>query len=111
MPKSDLNGANQVKTRQISLVIPAFEEELQIERTVEVIETHLRPAGVPHQYVLVDDGSRDETWRVIEALAARRPDVCAVRLSRNFGKEAAICGLQAVHPEFGDASLPGSPSP
>ncbi len=106
MPQSDSDGVIPTKTIQISLVIPAFEEELQIERTVEVIDAHLRPAGVAHQYILVDDGSRDGTWRVIESLAARRTDVCAVRLSRNFGKEAAICaGLQALQPEFSDACI------
>ena len=54
-------------------------------------------AGLQAGVLSVDDGSRDDTWRVLQDLAASDPQVALLRLSRNFGKEAALtAGLDRV---------------
>ncbi|WP_372015578.1 glycosyltransferase family 2 protein [Pseudoxanthomonas sp. 10H] len=49
-----------------------------------------RLAGLRTRVLYVDDGSRDDTWQVLERIAAADPGVALLRLSRNFGKEAAL---------------------
>jgi dolichol-phosphate mannosyltransferase len=74
----------------LSVVLPAFNEEAMIERAVYVVGSVLVDAGVPHELIFVDDGSKDRTWSRIEAAASVTPTVRGVHFSRNFGKEAAI---------------------
>ena len=74
----------------LSVIIPSFNEEAMIRRTTLAIGTVLQKAGIAHEMIFVDDGSKDETWREIEAIAEIVPFVRGVRFSRNFGKEAAI---------------------
>ena len=74
----------------LSVVLPAFNEEAMIDRAVLAVSRVLLDAGIPHELIFVDDGSRDETWSRIEAAASVTPTVRGVHFSRNFGKEAAI---------------------
>lgn len=79
------------ETLDITVVIPVYEERDSIgelvERILAVAQEHPLPIS---EVLLVDDGSRDDTWSVMQALAARLPLVRAVRLRRNFGKAAAL---------------------
>jgi glycosyltransferase involved in cell wall biosynthesis len=55
----------------------------------------LRDAAVTYEIVVVDDGSSDATWQAIGSFAQRAPALRALRLSRRFGKEAALrAGLE-----------------
>ena len=74
----------------LSVVLPAYNEEASVPRAAQVIGGLLSGAGIPHEIIFVDDGSRDHTWEVIQAQAGRYPQVRGVKFSRNFGKEAAI---------------------
>ena len=74
----------------LSVVLPAFNEEAMIERAVLAVGSTLQNAGIPHELIFVDDGSRDRTWSRIETAASVTPTVRGVHFSRNFGKEAAI---------------------
>ena len=78
------------KTGLLSVVLPAYNEEASVPRAAQVIGGLLSGAGIPHEIIFVDDGSRDHTWEVIQAQASRYPQVRGVKFSRNFGKEAAI---------------------
>jgi polyisoprenyl-phosphate glycosyltransferase len=81
----------------ISLVSPVHDEAGSLDRFVERIREVLDPVHPTFELVLVDDGSRDGSWDAITALAAFDPRVRGVRLSRNFGKEAAlVAGLEAA---------------
>jgi len=78
--------------QSVSIVMPAFNEEQVLAGTVRAVQEQL-PGE--HEIVIVDDGSSDGTWDAIGALAKADPRVRGVRLSRNFGKEAAIAaGLE-----------------
>jgi glycosyltransferase involved in cell wall biosynthesis len=77
--------------RSVSIVMPAFNEEQALAGTVREVQAQLARAAVgDHEIVIVDDGSSDGTWDVVTTLAKVDDRIRGVRLSRNFGKEAAI---------------------
>jgi len=87
--------------RLISIVMPVYHEGPHIEASVRTVHELLNTSQIEHEFVLVDDGSRDNSWEALQRLAQDLPCVHALRLSRNFGKEAALCaGLEATR---GDA--------
>jgi glycosyltransferase involved in cell wall biosynthesis len=75
----------------ISVVIPVFNEADQIAANLRAIRSYALQTTLPTEFVVVDDGSSDQTWTELETLRATIPELRALRLSRNFGKEAAIC--------------------
>lgn len=79
-----------VKQGLLSVVLPAFNEEASVPRAADTLSALLEGAGIDHEIVFVDDGSRDHTWQAVQAQTQRHPQVRGVRFSRNFGKEAAI---------------------
>jgi len=87
----------------LSVVIPAFREGAHLSGILAAVRSALGQCGLPYELVLVDDGSPDDTWRVITAEAGTCQAMRALRLSRNFGKEAALCaGLENTR---GDAVI------
>ncbi len=81
----------------LAVIIPVFNEEAGVRRHIAEIDRILRADGLDCRFMLVDDGSRDGTWRELETLAREMPNVEAIRFARNFGKETAICaGLDAI---------------
>lgn len=81
----------------LSVVIPAFNEQEMVPAAAGQIDGILSRAGIPHELIFIDDGSRDATWAEIRAESERRDTVRGVHFSRNFRKEAAIfAGLQAA---------------
>lgn len=85
----------------LSVVIPAQNEEGCISSTVEHLHVELRLRDVPHQIVVVDDGSTDKTWPLLLELQKRIPNLKPVqnRGLTGFGR-AIVCGLDAMQ---GDA--------
>lgn len=85
------------KNQLLSVVIPVYNEGLAIFSNMERVVAILEQASIPYELILVDDGSRDNTWLELERLTQTNSHVRAVQLSRNFGKEAALCaGLDHV---------------
>lgn len=80
----------RMKQGLLSVVLPSYNEERSIPRAADTITALLSQAGIEHELIFVDDGSRDGTWAAIEGQSERHPQVRGVRFSRNFGKEAAI---------------------
>ena len=74
----------------LSVVLPAYNEELMIAKTCRVLREVLNESGIAYELVLVDDGSRDNTWTEIEKAGKKDPHIVGVHFSRNFGKEAAV---------------------
>ncbi len=87
---------------RISVVIPVHNEEESLAALVgELSAVCDDPAIGPAEFLFVDDGSRDGSWRVIQELAQSDPRVGAIRFRRNFGKAAALmAGFQAARGEF-----------
>lgn len=74
----------------LSVVMPVYNEELMVEKACKTVDVILKEAGIYYELVLVDDGSDDATWELIEKEAAQNKKITGVHFSRNFGKEAAV---------------------
>jgi glycosyltransferase involved in cell wall biosynthesis len=74
----------------ISVIVPVYNEEESIDAFLDAITPVLRQCGARHEIIFVNDGSSDRTLPMLIERAERRPDLKAVNLSRNFGKEAAM---------------------
>jgi len=87
---------------RLSIVIPVYNEAVLVRELLERVWAAPMDAGVEREMVLVDDGSRDGSWEVLEAFARGREGVVALRHERNRGKGAAVrtgiaaCGGDAV---------------
>jgi dolichol-phosphate mannosyltransferase len=84
-----------------SVVIPARDEEESLPSTIESIASTFVAEGVPHEIVVVDDGSSDGTWRVLQDLQRKFPSLAPVRNTgaHGFGR-AVTFGLDRIR---GDA--------
>ena len=74
----------------LSVVAPAFNEEEVLPAFVSRVVAVLGTVGEEWELVLVDDGSRDTTWSLIERAAADDARIRGIRLSRNFGHQLAL---------------------
>ena len=75
----------------LSVLIPVHNEADQIAENLSLIHAETSKTGLPMEMIVIDDGSTDSTWPALEKLAGQMPELKALRFSRNFGKEAAIC--------------------
>lgn len=75
----------------VSLVIPLFNEEESLPELLAWIDRVMKANGITrHEIILVDDGSTDQSWRVITALKQQFPAIKGIRFRRNYGKSAAL---------------------
>ena len=82
---------------QLTVVVPAYNESAVLALFHQRLRKVLDGLPLDANVLYVDDGSRDDTWSIIESLVAADPRTGALKLSRNFGKEAALtAGLDAV---------------
>ncbi|QWT22614.1 glycosyltransferase family 2 protein [Bacillus sp. NP157] len=81
----------------LDVVVPAYNETAVLEHFHARVTTVLEAIEASARIIYVDDGSADDTWAIIDRLAGTDPRVVGLRLSRNFGKEAALtAGLDAA---------------
>ncbi|MBQ4618009.1 MAG: glycosyltransferase family 2 protein [Clostridia bacterium] len=85
----------------ITVIMPVYNEGEFIYNNVLTVDKILADANIEHQFLLVDDGSKDNSWEEMSRLAEDYPQVSVIRLSRNFGKELALCA--ALENADGDA--------
>lgn len=84
----------------LSVIIPALNEAESLPQLVRELGVVAEQQGYDLQTIIVDDGSRDGTWQVIQQLAADDPRILGIRLRRTFGKAAALsAGFQAADGE------------
>ncbi|MDB4983663.1 MAG: putative glycosyltransferase [Myxococcales bacterium] len=79
-----------VASVDLSLIVPAFNEELRLLPTLERLHAHLSARPASYEILVVDDGSTDGTCAVVEAARATIPHLVLVRQSPNRGKGAAV---------------------
>ena len=81
----------------ISCVIPAYNEAASLQSTLETMLATLRPLFQRIEVMVVDDGSKDGTAAIVQRMGQANPEIVLLRLSRNFGKEAALtAGMDAA---------------
>src|SRR5687767_13125912 len=80
----------QLEAPAVSVVIPVHDEQDNVEALHARLLSSLEALGRPFEVIVVDDGSRDETYSRFAALAADDDRVKLVRLRRNYGQTAAI---------------------
>ncbi len=74
----------------LSVVIPLFNEELNVGQLHRRLVDSLGPLGEPYEILFVNDGSSDDTPRRLERIQDESPHVSVIHLSRNFGHQAAV---------------------
>lgn len=75
----------------LTVVAPCFNEEEVIQITHERLkQACLKAVGEDHQIIYVNDGSSDRTWHILESISRAEARVLVVKLSRNFGHQAAL---------------------
>lgn len=97
----------------ISVVIPLYNEAESLPELTAWIARVMQEQGFSYEIVLVDDGSSDSSWEVIESLKAASPHIAGIKFRRNYGKSAALnVGFAAARGEVVitmDADLQDSP--
>ena len=97
-----MTGSNPpASLRLLSVVVPAQNEAGCILSTVQHLHLELQLHGVPHEIVVVDDGSTDQTWELLSQLQPAMPELVPLKNTdlRGFGR-AVVCGLDHMR---GDA--------
>ena len=97
----------------ISVVVPLFNEEESLPHLAEWIERVMNENNFSYEVLMIDDGSKDNSWRVIEELSQKNPNIKGVKFRRNYGKSAALnVGFERVEGDVVitmDADLQDSP--
>ena len=75
---------------QISIVVPLFNEEESLPELAAWIDRVMKANNFSYEVIMVDDGSKDKSWQVIETLAAQNPNIKGVKFRVNYGKSAAL---------------------
>lgn len=97
----------------ISVVVPLYNEQESLSELVAWIDRVARENTLSYEVIMVDDGSSDDSWQVVEQLKEKYPAIKGIRFARNYGKSAALyCGFAEAEGEVVftmDADLQDSP--
>ncbi len=74
---------------KLSIIVPVYNEEGSLRELIKEIQA-ARSDDTSYEVLLIDDGSSDRSWSVIESLAEQNTNVVGIRFRRNFGKAAAL---------------------
>jgi glycosyltransferase involved in cell wall biosynthesis len=86
---------NEMMGPELSVVIPVYNESVHIADSLATIESYVREVTKNYEMIVIDDGSADDTWFKLTEAAKIIPNLYIIKLSRNFGKEYALCaGLE-----------------
>ncbi len=86
-----------VKTRSISVVVPVYNSQQSLRLLIDRLEPVLGSLSTQYEAILVNDASRDGSWKVIQEICASRSWVRGIDLMRNYGQHnALLCGIRAA---------------
>jgi glycosyltransferase involved in cell wall biosynthesis len=86
--------------RSISVIVPVYNSELTLPELVRRLDPVLGEGAAEYELVLVNDGSGDESWNIIQKLAAENRWVRGINLMRNYGQHnALLCGIRVARYE------------
>ncbi|MEZ9442642.1 glycosyltransferase family 2 protein [Vibrio sp. 10N.222.54.F12] len=86
---------------KLSIVIPVYKSQLFVEKTVNEIIPYVSQITHDYEIILVNDGSPDESWRVISKLATDIVQVKAINLVKNYGQHTAVmCGIEKATGDY-----------
>jgi len=86
---------------KLSVIAPCFNEEKNILTFYAKIILVINKINISYNIIFIDDGSTDDTWRIIKELSSKDKNIKAVKFSRNFGHQAALfCGIQKAEAEY-----------
>ena len=77
-------------TKDLSIVISLFNEEESLPELISWIEKVMASEGYEYEIIMVDDGSRDGSWKLIKEFSQKNPSVRGISFRRNYGKSAAL---------------------
>ncbi len=104
---------SEEKKFDLSIVVPLYNEEESLPELVAWIDRVATEHKLTYEVIMIDDGSTDRSWEVVEQLAAQYDTVRGIAFRRNYGKSAALyCGFDAAVGEVVvtmDADLQDSP--
>jgi len=84
-----------------SIVIPAYNEESRIVKTLQIIDEYLRNMNIKAEIIVVSDGSTDDTVHIVRKLREKIPNLILVANKKNFGKGFAVkTGIEVSRGEF-----------
>lgn len=99
---------------EVSVIIPVYNEKQSVHMTVRSVKNILEDIAADYEIIVIDDGSTDQTFAILQELALIFTSLKPIRLARNFGKEAALaCGLDFATGDaiiFMDGDLQHPPS-
>jgi len=75
---------------KLSVVIPVYQEEESVDLLCKTVHEALEPLNLSYEVLLVDDGSKDNTWPLLKANGEKYPHLRLIRFRRNFGQTAAM---------------------
>lgn len=76
--------------QKISIIIPVFNEEKNIVKLLELIETSFKGLDYQLEVIVVNDGSTDQTWKRFSEKAENKPEFVGINLAGNFGQSSAL---------------------
>jgi len=74
----------------LSIVVPLLNEDESLPELCAWIQQVVHSQGYTYEVILVDDGSTDHSWKVIQSLASQNPSIKGIKFQRNYGKSAAL---------------------
>jgi glycosyltransferase involved in cell wall biosynthesis len=95
------HSAVDAERPDVSIVVPAYEEAESLPELADGLRTACEEAGLSFRVWVIDDGSRDDTWAVVQRLHEEDPRVAGLRFRRNYGKSAALAiGFERVQGRY-----------
>jgi undecaprenyl-phosphate 4-deoxy-4-formamido-L-arabinose transferase len=84
-------------SESLAVVIPVYNGGATLPALIERLLPVVRSFSAPYEIILVNDGSRDNSWETIQKLSARHPEITGIDLMRNYGQHnALLCGIRAT---------------